>query len=83
MEVLLILKVIRIVIGSLFILGIILSWFFSYDVPIHLLALVSALMFFDNGVELLKSDRTIRGSVTLLVSSLMAFLFMETFFPIT
>lgn len=59
------------------------NWFFSLNVSFDLVALVLALLYFFTGIHYLRDDRVIRGTVILVVSSMMAFIFIESFIPIT
>jgi hypothetical protein len=77
------LQILRITFGVLCLLWLLTSWLFPYEISFNMLALVLFVMFFAQSVDLLKSNHTILGSVTLVVSTMMAFIFIEKFFPIT
>ncbi|WP_394217450.1 hypothetical protein [Halobacillus trueperi] len=59
------------------------NWIFSLNVSFELVALVLALLYFFTGIHYLRGDRLIRGTIILVVSSMMAFIFVESLIPIT
>ncbi|MYL48394.1 hypothetical protein GLV98_02820 [Halobacillus litoralis] len=53
------------------------NWIFSLNVSFELVALVLALLYFFTGIHYLRDDRVIRGTIILVVSSMMAFIFRK------
>lgn len=59
------------------------KWLFSLNVSFELVALACAFLYFFMGCHDLKADYLIRGTLILVVSSMVAFIFIESFIPIT
>ncbi|MBN9653147.1 hypothetical protein J0K78_02625 [Halobacillus sp. GSS1] len=75
--------IIEIMVASVALILLFSHWIFSFHVNFDLIALVSAFLYVFIGVRFLKEDRVIRGTIILVLSSMMAFIFIESFIPIT
>ncbi|WLR46679.1 hypothetical protein LC065_14025 [Halobacillus litoralis] len=76
-------RVLEVIVASATLILLLSHWIFSFNVSIDLIALVSAFLYVFLGMRYLKEDRVIRGTIILVVSSMMAFIFIESFIPIT
>ncbi|MGR9049853.1 hypothetical protein ACQ4XT_14610 [Halobacillus faecis] len=76
-------RILEVMVASVALILLLSHWIFSFNVSIDLIAFVSAFLYVFLGVRYLKEDRVIRGTIILVLSSMMAFIFIESFMPIT